>query len=386
MEPFNGSEDEVYMRRALELALRGRGRTAPNPMVGAVLVLDGRIIGEGAHELFGGPHAEVNAITDSGGSAKGACLYVTLEPCDHQGKTPPCTQLLIRSGISRVVIAMADPNPQVSGRGIARLTRAGIPVRCGVLAEEAKILNRPYIRSMTRGRPYVLLKMAMTLDGKIAAAGGASRGISGRAAFDHVHGLRHRFSAIMTGIGTVLCDDPALTARSGAGAHPIPVIVDSAGRIPLNAQVLSKAEERRPIIAMTEAADPETFSCLEKRGCRPVILPSHEGRVDLDRLMDHLAAHGIDSVLLEGGSELAASALKAGIVDEVQMIVAPKILGGTQAVTPVGGDGIRDVARAISLDFTEIRPLGEDVLLTAHPAGAADETGGKEGGTCSPES
>lgn len=361
------SGEDRFMRRALELARQGIGYTSPNPLVGAVLVRNGRIIGEGAHQQYGGPHAEVNAINSATESVAGAELYVTLEPCNHQGKTPPCTELVIRSGIRRVVIAMEDPNPKVSGRGIKCLEQAGIEVCCGVLENEARALNRPFIKHIAQGVPYVLLKTAMTLDGKIATVTGESRWISGASARAYVHELRHQYTAIMVGIGTVLADDPSLTTRREGreGVHPIPIIVDSTARIPLQAKVLHGPTGVSPILATTAAAPPEKLRQLQALGCQVKVLPEAENGVDLQELMRVLGSRGIDSILLEGGGELAASALHSGIVDEVQTIIAPKILGGRTARTPVGGTGIVRLDQAIALSYQEVRQLGEDLLIKA---------------------
>lgn len=355
-------DDYKYMKHALELAKNGAGLTSPNPMVGAVIVKDDRIIGEGWHEQFGGPHAEVNAIQSLKESAAGATIYVTLEPCSHYGKTPPCVDAIIKNGFSKVVIAMLDPNPLVAGRSIEKLKAHGIGVTQDILSEEAKKLNEPFIKFITTGKPLMVLKTAMTLDGKIASATGNSRWISSVSSRAYTHKLRNQYSGIMVGIGTVIADNPTLTARPGVDPHRI--IVDSSARIPLNANVLNLDDsEAITIIATTTKAIPEKVTALESKGAKVLILPDVNGKVDLHALVDELGKLSIDSVLVEGGSELNFSLLEAGLIDKVISFIAPKIIGGRNAKTPVGGEGIPAMAHAIKLLNPTISMFECDVMI-----------------------
>ena len=330
--------NETFMKRALALA--GRGRTSPNPMVGAIVVRDGKIVGEGFHPKAGDPHAEVFALNAAGSLAKGADLYVTLEPCCHQGKTPPCTDAVIQSGIKRVFAAMVDPNPEVGGKGIEILRKAGIEVNVGLMESKVRELNRGFIKRITTGLPFVLWKAAMTLDGKIATRTGDSKWVTGERARKEVHRLRSQCDAVMVGIGTVLADDPELTVRGIRGAvNPIRVVVGGSASIPPNARVLNS--EAKTIIAP----------------------PADNGRVDLRALMIELAEMGINSVLLEGGGELAASMLSAGLVDRGIIFLAPKIAGGRDAKTPVEGEGIELMSQALATSKPKIRRFGDDIAL-----------------------
>lgn len=354
--------ETVYMERALELAARGEGRVSPNPLVGAVIVKENRIIGEGWHEVYGGPHAEVNAVRNATADVSGATLYVTLEPCSHYGKTPPCAELIIGKGFARVVIAMADPNPLVAGQGIKMLCEAGIQVEVGLLGQGAARQNEVFLKYIVEKEPFVILKTAMTLDGKIATAQGKSKWITGPESRQYVHRLRNKVAGIMAGIGTVLTDDPSLTARVPEGVDPVRIIVDSSLRIPLTAKVLNLPGHT--IIATTRQSDPAKREILDTSGSAKVILADGpDGRVDLKFLMKQLGAQGIDSVLLEGGAELNWSMLKAGLVDRVMMFIAPKILGGARAVTPVGGDGFADLDLALELEDLSVQHFGADTLI-----------------------
>ena len=364
------------MKRALRLARRGR--TSPNPMVGAVLVRDGSIVGEGYHAKAGAPHAEVVALDRADVLARDADLYVTLEPCCHQGMTPPCTDAVIRSGVRRVFAAMVDPNPTVSGRGIEILRAAGIDVQVGLMEDEARTLNEAYIKRVTTGLPFVLWKAAMTLDGKIATRTGDSRWITGENARREVHRLRSRHDAVLVGIGTVLADDPELTARMGrqgdratgrrgdtetrrTDASPLRVVVDSEGRTPSDAKVLNS---EAPTIIVTKRDAPEAnLDRLWGAGVRVLGVRDIDGRIDLRYLMGELGKMGINSVLLEGGGELAASMLKAGLVDRGIIFLAPKIIGGRDAKTPVEGDGIELMSKALTVSRPRIRRFGEDIAL-----------------------
>ncbi len=352
------------MKRALALARRGAGWVNPNPMVGAVVVKQGQILGEGFHEYFGGPHAEANAIgMCREGTTAGATLYVTLEPCNHTGKTPPCTELIIRSGIERVVVGMCDPNANVTGGGIERLKEAGIRVDTGLLESRAKRMNESFIKYITTGRPFVVLKTAMTLDGKIATVTNASRWITGEPSRRLVHRMRGTYSAIMVGIDTVRYDDPQLNIRlRGKWKNPLKVIVDTRCRIPSEARVLA-VDPQLALIATTDMASVSRRKEFERAGVQVLVCPEKEGKVDLGYLVTALGTMGIDSILLEGGSTLAFSALRNGVVDKVVSFIAPKILGGAQAPTPVGGEGIESMDNAIELKNMTIKRTGKDIMV-----------------------
>lgn len=351
---------EDYMRRALRLA--GRGRTSPNPMVGAVVVRDGEIVGEGFHPMAGQPHAEVFALRAAGERAKGAEMYVSLEPCCHQGRTPPCTDALIRSGVKRVYAAMVDPDPKVAGNGIAILKKAVIEVEVGLLESQARELNRAFIKRVTTGLPFVLWKSAMTLDGKIASRTGDSRWVTGEDARRAVHRLRNESDAVIVGIGTVLADDPELTVRGVKGSvNPMRVVVDSNASTPPDARLLST--EARTVIAVTSMAPEERVETLRQSGARVLVLPDRDGQVNLRALMTELVDLGVNSVLLESGGELAASMLDAGLIDRGLLFIAPKIIGGRDAKTPVEGEGIEQMAHAIGTPAPRVRRYGDDVAL-----------------------
>ena len=354
--------DTEYMRRALELAGRGVGWTSPNPMVGAVVVKDGRVIGEGFHERCGEAHAERNALAHCTESPAGATMYVTLEPCCHQGRQPPCTDAILEAGIARVVVGSDDPNPLVAGKGIDILRRAGVEVETGVLKAECDALNYVFFHYITTGLPYVVMKYAMTLDGKIATCSGKSKWITGEAAREKVHRDRSRYRAIMAGVGTVLADDPMLNCRIEGGRDPVRVICDSHLRTPLTSRIVATAREI-PTILATVSADKEAAAPYEAAGCRVWTLPERGGRPDLTELMRRLGAEGIDSVLLEGGGTLNWTALESGIVNRVQAYIAPKLYGGAGAKSPVGGRGVEDPAGAVRLRDISIRRLGGDILL-----------------------
>lgn len=350
-----------YMKRALRLARRGK--TSPNPMVGAVVVREGRIVGEGYHPKAGEPHAEVFALRQAGPLARGADLYVTLEPCCHQGKMPPCTDAVIRSGVKRVFAAMQDPNPQVGGKGFEILRKAGIEVHVGLMESEARKLNEAYIKRVTTGLPFVLWKAAMTLDGKIATRTGDSRWVTGEKARAYVHRLRAQSDAILVGIGTVLADDPQLTNRQVAknAKNPLRVVVDSDADTPLEARVLGN--EAETVIAVTVQAPKGRVEALRNAGAKALVLPDDNGRVPLRALMTELAGMGINSILLEGGGELAASMLAEGLVDKGLIFIAPKIVGGRDAKTPVEGEGVELMNKAISASKPRVRRFGSDIAL-----------------------
>ncbi|MDO5142785.1 MAG: bifunctional diaminohydroxyphosphoribosylaminopyrimidine deaminase/5-amino-6-(5-phosphoribosylamino)uracil reductase RibD [Eubacteriales bacterium] len=354
--------DTEYMRRALRLAERGRGRTAPNPMVGAVVVKDGQVIGEGWHERCGQPHAERNVLAACTQSPAGATMYVTLEPCDHHGRQPPCVDAILEAGIARVVVGAGDPNPHVDGKGIARLRAHGVQVTEHVLEQACIDLNTVFFHYIRTHTPYVVMKYAMTLDGKIAAYTGASRWVTGEAARRHVHAQRDRYTAIMVGVGTVQADDPQLTCRLPGGRDPIRIICDSQLRVPLTAQVVRTAHDTPTWIA-TCCTDRARIARYEQAGCRVLTVPAHEARVDLRALMQVLGREEIDSILLEGGGTLHWSALESGIVQRVQAYIAPKLFGGREAKTPVEGAGVPDPSAAFLLKNSTVTRLGEDILI-----------------------
>jgi diaminohydroxyphosphoribosylaminopyrimidine deaminase/5-amino-6-(5-phosphoribosylamino)uracil reductase len=364
-----GDDDRRFMERALELAAKARGRTSPNPMVGAVIVKDRRIIGEGYHERAGLPHAEVVALRQAGERAEGATLYVTLEPCSHWGRTPPCSRAIIEAGIDEVIVATLDPNPLVSGKGIAELRRNGVKVRVGLMEEEARRLNEFFLKHITTGLPFVILKLAMTLDGKIATASGESRWITSEKSRLKVHEIRDQVDAVMVGIGTVLKDDPSLTTRlpGGRGKDPIRVVVDSHARTPPTAKVINPRSIAPTIIATTPMAPDDRVKRLREAGAEVVVLDRDEsGRVNLKSLMEYLGKRPVQSLLVEGGSEIAASLLTEGLADKVMFFIAPKIIGGKEAPTPVGGSGIERLSDAIKLEKIEVERIGSDILIQGY--------------------
>ena len=361
--------DQEYMLRAIQLAKKGEGWTNPNPMVGAVIVKDGRIIGEGYHKKCGELHAERNAIASLTESAEGATIYVTLEPCCHYGKTPPCTEAIIEQKIKKVVIGSRDPNPKVAGKGAQILRESGITVVQDFMREECDRLNPVFFHYITTKTPYVVMKYAMTLDGKIATKTGASKWITGEPARQEVQHMRHRYMGIMAGIGTVLADDPMLTCRlkgTENGANPVRIICDSTLRTPLESQIVRSAKEIPTILATCNRQEAMHMPYIEA-GCKILVTPEKDGHVDLVDLMQQLGQLGIDSVILEGGGTLNWSALQAGIVQKVQAYVAPKLFGGTEAKTPVEGQGFHTPADAVELTRTKITALGSDWLIEGYP-------------------
>jgi diaminohydroxyphosphoribosylaminopyrimidine deaminase/5-amino-6-(5-phosphoribosylamino)uracil reductase len=337
-------------------------------MVGSVVVTEGQIIGRGFHEKAGAPHGEVVALQNAGGQAKGATLYVTLEPCCHYGRTPPCTKAVIAAGVQRVVAAMRDPNPLVSGKGVEELHHAGIQVALGILEEEASALNEVYVKYITTKRPFVILKVAASLDGKIATVTGESRWITNQRSRSLVHELRDQVDAVMVGINTVLRDDPLLTTRlpNGAGKDPVRIVVDSHLRIPLDANVLTASPTARAIIATTPAAPCDKRRQLEAHGAAVLVIEGDGPGVPLGPLMDRLGAMSITSVLLEGGGELHGGALRAGIVDKVLYFLAPKLIGGRSAPTAIAGEGFARLVEAVTLTRVQIRQVDEDLLIEGY--------------------
>lgn len=353
--------DSEYMRLALQLARKGAGRVSPNPMVGAVIVKDGVVIGQGYHQQYGGLHAERNALAACEAAPQGATLYVTLEPCCHYGKTPPCTEAILENGIARVVIGSDDPNPLVAGKGIEILRSHGVQVTTHVLQAECDKLNEVFFHFIQTKTPYVVMKYAMTLDGKIATKTGASQWITGEIARRRVHEDRNRYSAIMAGVGTVLADNPQLTCRIEGGRNPIRIICDTHLRTPLTAQVVTTANSVPTILATSEP-DPTRHQPYLDAGCQVVTVPQRDGHLDLNALMEALGAQNIDSILLEGGGTLNWTALQSGIVQKVQAYVAPKLFGGT-AKNPVMGLGVELPDQAVQLTSPTVTRLGEDLLL-----------------------
>jgi diaminohydroxyphosphoribosylaminopyrimidine deaminase/5-amino-6-(5-phosphoribosylamino)uracil reductase len=360
--------DTKYMERAIELAERGAGYTKPNPLVGAVIVKNNKIIGEGYHQFYGGPHAEINAFKNAVENVIDAEMYVSLEPCSHYGKTPPCAEAIVKSGIKKVIIGMKDPNPLVAGRGINILKEAGIEVVHGILEDKVRKLNEIFIKYITTQKPFVILKTAMTLDGKIAAVTGDSKWITNELSRRYVHEIRHRLSGIMVGIETVIKDDPMLTTRleDKEGIDPVRIIVDSKGRIPLEARVLNSNSGSKTIVVVTESADKNKIKAIEAKGAEVIITPQKDNKVDLSYLMKELGEREIDSILLEGGSTLNYSALEEGIVDKVITFIAPKIIGGSAAKTPVGGEGKTLMKDAILLHNMEFSKFQEDIMIEAY--------------------
>lgn len=356
---------ETYMQRAISLAAKGAGWTAPNPMVGAVIVKDGRIIGEGYHERCGQLHAERNAIASLTQSAEGATLYVTLEPCCHYGKTPPCTEAILEQKISTVYIGSRDPNPLVAGKGVKFLREHGVTVIEDFMRAECDALNPVFFHYITKKTPYVVMKYAMTLDGKIATRTGASKWITGDQARAHVQTLRGRYASIMAGIGTVLADDPMLNCRLSGAHQPLRIVVDSNLRIPLGSKILQSAKEYPTLIVCAKEClvECEVAENIRSLGAEVIALPDANGRVSMKRLMEYLGSRQIDSVLVEGGGQIHEACRSAGIVNHICCYIAPKILGGKDAKTPVEGVGASAMEEAMLLSAPKITQLGADILL-----------------------
>ena len=357
--------DEAYIERTLALAELGRGLVSPNPMVGAVVVRDDRIVGEGHHEGPGLPHAEILALREAGEAARGATLYVNLEPCNHQGRTGPCTEAIIEGGVTRVVAAMRDPNPIVDGRGFARLREAGVEVREGVLREEAERLNEAFAKHVRTGLPFVTWKMAASLDGKVASRDGTSRWITGPEARADVHRLRAASDAIVVGAGTALADDPSLTVRMPGyrGRPPLRVLVDARGRVSARGDLFSG--EAPTLVATTSLAPEERRGEWAAAGAEVLVYEAEGERVPLARLMEDLGKRDVQAVLLEGGPTLAWSALEEGVVDRVVVYLAPKLIGGAEAPTVLGGRGFAPIGSALRLRIRAFDPVGEDLKVEA---------------------
>jgi len=359
--------DRAYMQEAIALAERGRGHTAPNPMVGCVLVKDGRVIGRGYHHQYGGLHAERDALAACTEDPAGATMYVTLEPCCHHGKQPPCTDAILAAGIARVVVGATDPNPLVGGQGIALLQAGGVAVEAGLLAEEICEQNRIFMKYITQKRPWVSLKVAMTLDGKIATASGDARWVTSESARRFVHELRGQRSGICVGAGTVRLDDPMLDCRVEGYKNPVRILPDSRASLPLESRIARSAGEIRTLVAHTEAADAGKLEQL--RACGVELLPcaATDGQVDLRDMLDRLGALGIDSILLEGGEALNGSFVAQDLVDEYYVFIAPKVLGGQDAKTAVGGVGFATMAAARDIEIRSVEHIGPDLLIHGYP-------------------
>lgn len=362
----HASEHVKWMRRALDLARRGEGLTRPNPPVGAILVRHGRVVGQGYHRRAGGPHAEIVALRRAGRRARGGTLYVTLEPCSTWGRTPPCADAIAASGVCTVVVSMTDPNPVHAGRGFRVLRSRGLEVVTGVCRSEGAALVAPFAKWITTGRPYVTLKIAMSLDGKIADASGRSRWISGRAARTCVQGLRRRVDGILVGAGTVRLDDPSLLPRPAGGRKPWRIVVSRRGDLPAAARVLRDGMQSQTLVAMARSVPKATEARLRRIGVDVLRLPAVRSGVSLRHLLRALGKRGLLHVLCEGGAEIAASLLAAGLVDELVFFLAPAILGGADAKGAVGGAGWRLGAHP-QMEFTAMAPVGSDILVRARP-------------------
>jgi len=372
LKPLEGRDrkmDREYMNQVFKLAACGKGRTSPNPMVGAIIVKDGKVVGQGYHERYGAPHAEIKALEEARENAQGATLYVNLEPCCHQGQTPPCTAEIIRAGIQRVVVATKDPNPLVNGQGIRELKMHGIEVKTGVLENAAKKFNEYFFKYIQTKTPFVILKMGMSLDGKMATKTGDSRWITSALLRGFVHQLRNEIDATLVGIGTVIRDNPRLTTRlkDGQGRDPKRIVVDSLLRIPLKARIFTQQSEAENIIITTTNAPVERVKELEKIGAR-VIFAKTMGKnmVDMKDMVVKLGQLQITSLMIEGGASINGSAIQAGIVDKVIMFIAPKIIGGTAAPSTIGGDGVARVEDAIRLTNIKTKRFGNDLMIEGY--------------------
>lgn len=365
-----------YMARALELAKRGMGHTSPNPMVGCVVVKEGKIITEGYHEKYGEFHAERKALSKCEKDLTGAELYVTLEPCCHHGKTPPCTDIILERGIGKVYVGSMDPNPKVAGKGVRTLRDHGIEVETGLLERECLALNEIFFHYITTGMPFVAMKYAMTLDGKIASRTGDSKWVTGEEARHHVHELRKQYRAILVGIGTVLADDPMLNCRIEEKVDPVRIVCDSKLRLPLDSRLVRTAKEI-PTIAAYAAADREREEALRQAGVE-LIQVNKDNQVDFEMLMQELGQRGIDSVLIEGGGAIHGTVLQSKMIQKVYCYVAPKLIGGRNASSPVEGDGFSQMKEALPVTDLEIRQLGRDLCISGYPDPCATALGQRE--------
>jgi diaminohydroxyphosphoribosylaminopyrimidine deaminase/5-amino-6-(5-phosphoribosylamino)uracil reductase len=362
------NSDEHFMKIALRLAARGAGSVSPNPMVGAVVVQDGEVVGRGWHHRYGEPHAEVMALRDAGSLSRGATLYVTLEPCNHHGKTPPCTEAVLAAGVKRVVASTPDPNRTVSGGGAAFLREKGLQVEMGLLAGEVRRLNEAWFTWVETGLPFVIAKAACSLDGKIATRTGDSQWLTGEAARAFGHRLRHACDAILVGIGTVLADNPQLTTRLARrpGNDPIRVVLDSRLRLPLSAHLLHLSSPAPTWVACTAAAPAENIQALEFQGIKVLVLPEKDGRVALTPLLQELGRRRVQSLLVEGGAEVLGAFLDQRLVDKFYFFYAPKILGGKDAYPAVAGRGVANLSEAHQARNLSLRRLGPDLLVSGY--------------------
>ncbi len=360
--------DNEYMQMALSLAEKGCGRVSPNPMVGAVVVSEGRVVGQGYHQAVGGPHAEVNAIDDAGDAARDATLYVTLEPCNHFGRTPPCTRKILEAGIRRVVVAMQDPNPDVAGGGNGFLASRGVDLVCGVEQAAARRLNESFIKFIRTRKPFVILKIASTLDGRIATRSGDARWVTGENARAYVHRLRHAVDAIMVGVGTVKADDPQLTARleNGEGVDPVRIVLDTGLRMPEKARMLHQVSKAPTWVVCGPDAPQAAKERLMAKGATIVQMPLKGDRIDLDALMQQLGERGVTSLLIEGGAQVAGAALRAGVVDKVVFFYAPKIYGGDDGVPICSGQGADLMRESLAVSRIELDRMGDDVMVSGY--------------------
>lgn len=359
--------DATFMQRALDLAALGRGLVEPNPMVGCVVVRDGKTVGEGWHRQFGGPHAEIDALRAAGESASGATLYVSLEPCCHHGKTPPCTDAIIAAGICRVVVALADPFPEVKGRGLRRLQQAGLDVRRGVLESQARQLNAPYLKLLRTGHPWIIAKWAMTLDGKLATTNSESRWISGAKSREIVHRLRGRVDAILVGRGTVTADNPLLTARPRGSRVATRIVLDSSASLRSDSQLVRTITKAPVLVACSTKAPPESCECLRQVGCEVLKLPGTTYGARLNRLFDELGRRRMTNVLVEGGGEVLGQLIDRQWVDEVHVFVAPKLAGGAEAMT-IGGRGVSSMNECLTLDPCFVETVDTDAYVWGQTA------------------
>jgi diaminohydroxyphosphoribosylaminopyrimidine deaminase / 5-amino-6-(5-phosphoribosylamino)uracil reductase len=366
--PIKTDTDRHHLARAIELAEHGRGRVSPNPLVGAVIGRDEEVLGEGFHRALGAPHAEVEAISAAGAEAEGATLYVSLEPCCHQGRTPPCTEAIKAAGIARVVVASDDPSEHASGRGLGILRDEGVDVVLadGELAKRARILNQPFRKRARTGRPWVLFKSAMTLDGKVATRAGDSKWISGESSRLRAHHWRAECDAVAVGIGTALADDPLLTARvEGVHRQPRRVVFDSLARLPLTARLVSDANEIPLTVVVSRAAPRAATDALRSHGVEIVVAPGENETARVCSALDQLGTAGVGSILLEGGPHLAGAFLDAGEVDEIRLFLAPLVLGGRTARDPLEGEGVEAISEAVRALTLDCERVGDDLLVSA---------------------
>ncbi len=358
-------DDEHWMRKVLRLAEKGRGRTSPNPLVGAILVRNGKVVGEGYHARAGEAHAEIIALQHAKERARKATLYINLEPCTHYGKTPPCAPQVIKAGVKSVVIGMEDPNPLVRGKGMEALKKAGLNVRAGILESECRRLNEAFCKYITAKEPFIILKVAATLDGKIATREGDSKWISGEASRRLVHRLRDEVDGVLVGIGTVLRDDPLLTARIKGGRDPYRVVLDSRLKIPEEAKVFGDSPAK-VVIATTETAPKDKIERLEKKGVRVLTLESKEGRIDLKSCLSKLGEAGMMSLMVEGGNQVNGSFLDEGLIDKLLLFLSSRLIGDPEAPGIFGGRGVSRLEEAIPLKEIRARRIGEDILLEGY--------------------